>query len=182
VGDGAGAVGQALSLLRCVWRAGNAQAGRRGAVSPFSSSFFVGRLLNCLHHEVRSRLAEAGSGVCRAMGCGSAWRARGVWAWACVPGMASELESVAALQWVVFAGCERLRCGAVRCEGAVSRCSRGQEWVGGRRTGPRRHTRTRGTGRWGQGHGVRGECCCAGEREGGGGGVLSDAGAGGGWA
>jgi hypothetical protein len=118
VGHGAGAVGQALSLL--TWRAEKAQAeqgtqaGRRGAVSPFSSSFFVGRLLNCLHHEVRSRLAEAGSGVCRAVGCGSAWRARGVWAWACVPGMASELKSVAALQWVVFAGCERLRCGAVR--------------------------------------------------------------------
>jgi hypothetical protein len=39
-----------------------------GEVSPFSSSFFGGRLLNCLHHEVRSRLADAGSGVWTAAG------------------------------------------------------------------------------------------------------------------
>lgn len=37
-------------------------------VVPFSSSFFAGRLLNCLHHDVRSRLADAGSGVWTAAG------------------------------------------------------------------------------------------------------------------
>jgi hypothetical protein len=34
-----------------------------GEAVPFSSSFFPGRLLNDFHHEVRSRLAEAGSAV-----------------------------------------------------------------------------------------------------------------------
>jgi len=32
-----------------------------GLVVPFSSSFLTLRLLNCFHHEVRSRFADAGS-------------------------------------------------------------------------------------------------------------------------
>lgn len=54
-----------------------------------SSSFFAGRLLNCLHHEVKSRLDEAGSGVANGAGWGSPLRTRGVWGLVCVPaGMA----------------------------------------------------------------------------------------------
>jgi hypothetical protein len=51
-----------------------------GEAVPFSSSFFAGFLLNCLHHEVKSRFAEAGSGVCVCMaaGWGSPLRTRGV--------------------------------------------------------------------------------------------------------
>lgn len=41
-------------------------AGARGVAVPFSSSFLAGRLLNCLHHEVRSRREDAGSGVAAA--------------------------------------------------------------------------------------------------------------------
>jgi hypothetical protein len=77
-----------------------------GEVVPFSSSFFAGRLLNCLHHDVRSRLADAGSGVWTAAGWGSPLRTRGVWEWLCMPGfgMAGELKSVAALRRGAFAG------------------------------------------------------------------------------
>jgi hypothetical protein len=46
----------------------HAYAGDHGEAVPFSSSFFAGRLLNCLHHDVRSRLADAGSGVWTAAG------------------------------------------------------------------------------------------------------------------
>lgn len=83
--------------------------GGRGGV-PLSSSFFAGRLLNCLHHEVRSRLDEAGSGVAASAGAGwgSPLRTRGVWGLVCVPpGMASGPKSVAALQTGVFAGRRR---------------------------------------------------------------------------
>ena len=52
---------------------------------PLSSSFFAGRLLNCLHHEVKSRRDEAGSGVATGAGWGSPLRTRGVWGLVCVP-------------------------------------------------------------------------------------------------
>ena len=55
-----------------------------------SSSFLGGRLLNCRHHEVRSRREEDGSGLVRAA-WGSPLRARGVWGWGCEPvGMAGD--------------------------------------------------------------------------------------------
>jgi hypothetical protein len=72
------------------------------SVVPFSSSFFGGRLLNVLHHEVRSRRDDAGSGDARAAGWGSPLRTRGVCKLFCVPaGMAGGLRSVAALQTAV---------------------------------------------------------------------------------
>jgi hypothetical protein len=74
------------------------QSGGSDAV-PFSSSFFAGRLLNVLHHEVRSRRDDAGSAVASGAGWGSPLRTRGVCGLVCVPaGMAGGLKSVAALQ------------------------------------------------------------------------------------
>lgn len=77
-------------------------------VVPFSSSFFAGRLLNCLHHDVRSRLADAGSGVWMPAGWGSPLRTRGVCAWFCMLGlgMGSGRAGVAAPQGQA-AGCYR---------------------------------------------------------------------------
>lgn len=61
---------------------------------PLSSSFFAGRLLNCLHHEVRSRFDDAGSGVATGAGSGFPLRTRGVWGLVCVPaGIANGLKS-----------------------------------------------------------------------------------------
>lgn len=68
-------------------------------VVPFSSSFFAGRLLNCLHHDVKSRRDEAGSGVANGAGWGSPLRTRGVLGLVWVPAGAMAgggVESVAA--------------------------------------------------------------------------------------
>jgi hypothetical protein len=102
-------------------------------VVPFSSSFFGGRLLNCLHHEVRSRRDEAGSGVAIGAGWGSPLRTRGVWGLLCVPtgGMAGWLRSVAALQTTM----SRAKVDRSVSEVGVFQVRVGPQWAGGRRLG-----------------------------------------------
>jgi hypothetical protein len=99
----------AISGLRSCGRCGPSRPSTpsdHGEVVPFSSSFFAGRLLNCLHHDVRSRLADAGSGVMTTAGWGSPLRTRGVCELLCMAGfgMAGALTSVAALRRGAFAG------------------------------------------------------------------------------
>jgi hypothetical protein len=137
----------------------HAHIGDHDEAVPFSSSFFAGRLLKVLHHDVRSRLADAGSGVWTAAGWGSPLRTRGVCELLCMLGLgiADGLKSVAALQRMVSAGEGRGQ-GAV-----VSRCPvlSGQKWVGGRSTGPRRHSEREGHGAGGHCTGGRREQDCA---------------------
>lgn len=106
-----------LSLI-CSAAAVQDHGGWKGAAVPLSSSFFAGRLLKVLHHEVRSRREEAGSGVASRAGWGSPLRTRGVWGVVCVPaGMAGgRAGGAAAVSWAV----------AVRCAAVVAR----HRWVG----------------------------------------------------
>lgn len=99
---------------------------------PRSSSFLAARLLKVLHHEVRSRRAEAGSDAAMAAGWGSPLRRRGVWGFWRVAGM------------VVGA------CGSVWARGRqAAAADRGRYG-----TGPRREREMGGTG-GGAGQGQR---------------------------
>ena len=98
---------------------------------PLSSSFFAGRLLNCLHHEVKSRRDEAGSGVATGAGWGSPLRTRGVWGLVCVPAGAmagSMVVSVAARRL-----CWRKSCGERSCPGTGGPQVGRRQLSGGRR-------------------------------------------------
>jgi hypothetical protein len=146
-GDVAGAVGHALSLLRCTWRAENAQAvlaqPRRESRCDLTFLVFLLRRSFAELPPPRSQVALSG-GRLRSLECGglrlSIAHARrvGVGLRARHGRRAKECRSSS------VSGFRGLRAAAVRCEVAMFRCSRGQEWVGGRRTGPRRHSEHEG--------------------------------------
>jgi hypothetical protein len=73
--------------VKCVSGGMGAQPTRAGL--PRSSSFLAARLLKVLHHEVKSRRAEAGSDAAMEAGWGSPLRRRGVWGFCRAAGMAA---------------------------------------------------------------------------------------------
>jgi hypothetical protein len=94
---------------------------------PFSSSLFTAlRLLNCFHHDVRSRFADAGSDDdCGGAGWGSPWRGRGVEMGACAPlGMAGENEELGSPSCAVY---RRLFSGVASSVWRVCSCARASE-------------------------------------------------------